>query len=73
MADICLIAVLGTGLLCSQPSQAGTVSDFCELAGPEVAKLKRLTDGEIAALARPRKEAIVALRRKHKRLCDIPG
>jgi hypothetical protein len=49
--------------------QPKTVSDFCKLAGPEMAKMAKLTDAEIAALARPRKEAILALRRKHAQLC----
>lgn len=45
------------------------VSDFCKLVAPEVVKLARLSDAEIAALARPRKEAILSLRRKYAKLC----
>lgn len=73
MANICLIAVLGTGILCSQPSAKTSVSDFCQIAGPEIARLSRLTDAEIAALSRPRKEAIVTLKRQKARLCPKSG
>lgn len=53
---------------CAVPEPA-VVSDFCQIAGPEVAKLKNLSATEIAGLTRPRKEAIVALKENHKRLC----
>lgn len=71
-ADICLLAVLGVAVLCKTGDGGkapAAVSDFCEIAGPQVAKLKQLSEAEIAALARPRKEAIATLRRQHKRLC----
>jgi hypothetical protein len=61
--SLCLVAVLGVGILCSgadKPRQPVAVSDFCEVAGP---------DSEIAALNRPRKEAIVTLKKQHKKLC----
>ena len=45
------------------------VSDFCGQVRGEVAKFKALTDAEIAALQRPRKEAILSLRRKYEKLC----
>ena len=54
--------------LCNTPKPA-VVSDFCQQLAPEVAKLRALSDAEIAALARPRKEAIVSLKRKYQRLC----
>jgi hypothetical protein len=68
---LCLIAVLGTGILCSNGGSAPpvAVSDFCQLTATEIDKLKRLDDEEIAALKRPRKEAIVSLKRKYKKLC----
>lgn len=75
-ADICLVAFLGVAILCKTGGDgkpAATVSDFCELTAGEVAKLKRLSEAEIAALARPRKEAIISLRKKHARLCTNPG
>jgi hypothetical protein len=49
--------------------QPAVVSDFCKLAGPDVVRLLALSKEEVAALARPRKEAILALRLKYKRLC----
>ena len=30
--NICLIAILGTGLLCSGGDKAGTVSEYCQTA-----------------------------------------
>lgn len=50
--------------------QPAVVSDFCKQVVSEVHKLAKLSDAEIAALARPRKEAILSLRRKYARLCD---
>lgn len=47
-----------------------TVSDFCQSARPEIAKLQRLTEAELKALQRPRKEAILALRRSYKKNCS---
>lgn len=49
--------------------QPAVVSDFCKLTAHEVVKLAKLSDAEIAALARPRKDAILSLRRKYARLC----
>lgn len=49
--------------------QPAVISDFCKLTASEVVKLAKLSDAEIAALARPRKEAILSLRVKYKRLC----
>lgn len=71
--SLCLVAVLGVGILCSgddKPKQPVVVSDFCEVAGPEIKRLARLSDPEIAALTRPRKEAIVSLKKQHKKLCQ---
>jgi hypothetical protein len=45
------------------------ISEFCVLAGNEITALRRLTPAELAALSRPRKEAIRNLRRLHRRLC----
>jgi hypothetical protein len=65
---LCLIAVLGTGLLCSSgEGKTVVVSDFCEVAGPQIRKFDKLSDAEVASLARPRKEAIVTLRRQYKK------
>lgn len=69
MANICLVAVLGTGILCSNGGGKTTVSDFCQVAGPDIARLSRFTDAELAALSRAKKEAIVTLRRNKARLC----
>ena len=54
--------------LCNSEKPVVT-SDFCSLVAPEIRKLRALSGTEIAALARPRKEAIASLRRKYKRLC----
>lgn len=45
------------------------VSDFCKQAEPDIVRLQKLSDAEIAALTRPRKEAILSLRRSYKREC----
>jgi hypothetical protein len=45
------------------------VSDFCDQVRGEVAKFRGLSDAELAALQRPRKEAILSLRRKFEKLC----
>lgn len=51
-------------------TQQPVVTDTsCALIRNEVRKLAQLTDAEIAALKRPRKEAILSLRRKYARLC----
>jgi hypothetical protein len=57
-------------LACPDEAPAA-VSEFCLLAGPEIKALRRLSPGELAALGRPRKEAIRNLRQLHRRLC--PG
>ncbi len=67
--NICLIAILGTGLLCSGGEKATAVSDFCQLAKADIERLKSLSAEEVAALQRPRKEAIASLRRTYKREC----
>jgi hypothetical protein len=68
---LCLVAVLGVGVLCSNSDDKKTVvvSDFCQIAGPQIAKFNRLSNAEISALERPRKEAIVTLKKQHKALC----
>lgn len=53
---------------CQEPKPA-PVSDFCALT-EDVRKFDKLTDAEIAALSRQRKEAILALREKRKRFCE---
>lgn len=65
---ICLITVLGTGLLCSNGTTA-TSQDFCQLAGPEISRLSRLNDVERAALRRSKKQDLVSLKKKRERLC----
>lgn len=55
--------------LCN-PEKPAVVSDFCQQVAPEIVKFAKLSDAEIAALARPRKEAILSLKRKYARLCD---
>jgi hypothetical protein len=54
---------------CQGDKQPKTVSDFCSIAGPQIAKFKALSEEELAALTRPRKEAIASLRRNYKALC----
>lgn len=68
MKSVCLGLIFV--FFCDNP-QSATVSDFCQLTQVEVAKLKSLSEAEIAALSRPRKEAIVSLRRKYARLCEV--
>ena len=69
MANICLVAVLGTGILCSGGERQKTVSDFCEIAGPQISRLGGMSEAEISALSRQHKEAIVSLKRTKKKLC----
>lgn len=52
-----------------KPQKPVVTSDFCQLT-EDVRKFDKLTDAEIAALSRPRKEAILALREKRKRFCN---
>lgn len=52
-----------------QAEQPVTVSDFCRIAGPQIAQLYRLSDAELAALSRSRKAAIAKLRRNYERQC----
>lgn len=67
---ICLIAVLGTGLLCSGGDKhPAVVSDGCLAFGPDITRLGRFTDTEITALSRTHKEAVVSLKRKKAKLC----
>jgi hypothetical protein len=49
--------------------KAKPTSDFCEIAGPMVRKVQALSAAELAALQRPRKEAIRDLRRTYQRNC----
>lgn len=53
---------------CNVPSPVA-VSDFCRLTAPDIVRLRALTDVELAALTRPRKEAILSLKLKFKKLC----
>ena len=60
----------GLIILLACPDERPTpVSEFCVLAATEIAALRKLTKGELAALTRPRKEAIRNLRQLHRRLC----
>lgn len=45
------------------------VSDFCKQAKGDIERLQNLTNPELKALQRPRKEAILSLRRTYKREC----
>lgn len=54
---------------CNAGEKPVVVSDFCDQVRGEVAKFRSLSDAEIAALQRPRKEAILSLRRKFEKLC----
>lgn len=69
MANICLIAVLGTGILCSGGTKNTPVDSGCQVFGPDISRLGKLSDGEIAALSRQKKEAIVSLKRNKKKIC----
>lgn len=53
---------------CNAPKQ-DVISDFCRLTAADIVRLQKLTDAEIAALTRPRKEAILSLRKTYKREC----
>jgi hypothetical protein len=57
---------------CQEPEvkKPVVVSDFCGQVAPEIKKLRRLSNEEIAALERPRKEAIVSLWEKYNSLCE---
>ena len=46
-----------------------TVSDFCKVAGPDIQRLYRLSEAELQAMSRQRKEAIAALRRNYQKQC----
>lgn len=71
--NICLVAILGTGILCSGSDGKTTViSDFCAKAKIDIEKFKNLSEAELSALQRPRKEAIANLRRTLKRDCSAP-
>ena len=54
---------------CEGEPKPTVVSDFCQIIAADIAKLKRLDPSEIEGLKRPRKEAIVSLNRKYKKLC----
>lgn len=69
MANICLVAVFGTGLLCAGEAKQTVTDTGCQVFGPDIARLGTLTEPEIAALTRQRKEAIVSLKRNKKRIC----
>lgn len=63
-AFVCLFICFGSD------DKPVVVSDFCQIAGPQIQKLKSPTPAELAALSRPRKEAIRNLRQDYKRLCS---
>jgi hypothetical protein len=46
------------------------LSDFCDIMRKEVYKLRSLTKEEVAALKRPRKEAIRNLRKSFQKNCS---
>lgn len=59
--------------VCPKAEEPLAVSDFCKIAGADIAGLQKLSDAELAALDRPRKEAIASLRRSFKRECAAPA
>lgn len=69
MANICLIAILGTGILCSGGTQKVPSDAGCGVFGPDISRLGRMSEQEIAALSREKKEAIVSLKRNKKKIC----
>ena len=54
--------------VCNEPGPV-VVSDFCKGTKPIVEKLRNLTEVEVRALSRPRREAILALRTKYRANC----
>ena len=56
-------------LFCTAQHPAPVSSDFCKLMRPEVQKIMHLSNEEIAALQRPRKEALVSIKLKYQELC----
>lgn len=52
-----------------ESQQPAVIDSNCALIRSEVRKFDKLTDAELAALQRPRKEAILSLRRKYAKLC----
>lgn len=70
--DFCLIGALGVYLACTHPAPSPTTGKdyYCEQTRSEYVKFKSLTGDEIAALRRPRKEAILSVIKKFERLCS---
>ena len=53
--------------------QPVTVNSFCQVAGPDIVRLRTMTPTEVAALSRSRKDAIITLRRNYTKLCETKG
>lgn len=67
--NICLVAILGTGILCSGGTTKNTQDAGCQVFGPDISRLGNMSEAEINALTRQKKEAIVSLKRNKKKLC----
>ena len=68
-ATVCLGLIVF--FLCDTP-QTQTVSEFCQVAGPEIAKLRSLTPAEIAALTtrKTNADARVAIKTLFYAVCE---
>jgi hypothetical protein len=55
---------------CQEGPAPAVISDFCRVAGPDIAKLRRLSSEEVKALKRPRKEAIASLGKSDSEHCQ---
>lgn len=67
-SSIICFGLLGLIIICPK-EETLVVSDFCKQSKDDIARLKNLTTVELAALQRPRKEAITSLRRTYQREC----
>lgn len=56
-------------MVCQPAKPAPIVSDFCRIAGPQIAHLQRFTDAELSVLQSHRKVAILKLRETYRELC----
>lgn len=68
--NICLIAVLGTGLLCSGGNKPPVViSDYCRSAAYAVAKIQAMPEAERSVLPRLQKQANASIVQKYGKDC----
>jgi hypothetical protein len=68
-ADICLIAVLGLGLFCAGGKTGPAISDFCQQAARDIAKIERMSREQFLAQERQVRDGLLALKQKRRRLC----